>query len=212
MPTCMGSGRMMGGKHGQNPSNFGRSRARWFGIHRFCWIRAPIYCLLMMSEPSNPPYSKWEEVYRFETPGIIQSVIVKEGSGRLTLFFRPSTDPRRIRLSHSIDQGKTWSRPQMTPLPNPLSGISAFITNDNLVVIYNHTEEHQRWPLSASWSRNGGKTWEKVKHLDKFQLEISYPNFILGNNKPSSSSICSVPKPFKVTLGLPQATQVFGNC
>ena len=131
---------------------------------------------------SNPPYSKWEEVYRFETLGIIQSVIVKEGSGRLTLFFRPSTDPRRIRLSHSIDQGKTWSRPQMTPLPNPLSGISAFITNDNLVVIYNHTEEHQRWPLSASWSRNGGKTWEKVKHLDKFQLEISYPNFILGNN------------------------------
>jgi len=131
---------------------------------------------------SNPPYSKWKMAYRFETPGIIQSAIVKEDNGRLALFFRPATDPRKIRLSHSTDQGKTWSQPQMTPLPNPLSGISAFTANNNLVVIYNHTEEHQRWPLSASWSRNGGKTWENVTHLDEVQLEISYPSFILGNN------------------------------
>ena len=50
------------------------------------------------------------------------------------------------------------------------------------MVVYNHTEEHQRWPLSASWSRNGGKTWEKVRHFDEVQLEVSYPSFISGNN------------------------------
>ena len=49
-------------------------------------------------------------------------------------------------------------------------------------MIYNHTEEHQRWPLSASWRRNGSKTWGKVLHIDPVQLEVSYPSFILGNN------------------------------
>ncbi|MBC8286474.1 MAG: exo-alpha-sialidase [Nitrospinae bacterium] len=132
---------------------------------------------------SDPPYSNWQATHRFETPEIIQPAIVKESSGRLTLVFRPSTDPRKIRICHSTNQGKTWTQPQMTSLPNPLSGVSAFSANNNLVVVYNHTEEHQRWPLSASWSRNGGKTWEKVLHLDKVQLEVSYPSFISGNNK-----------------------------
>lgn len=131
---------------------------------------------------SAPPYSKWQMAYRFEAPDIIQSTIVKSDNGILSKFFRPATDPRRIRLSHSTDQGKTWSHPQVTPLPNPLSGISAFLANNNLVVIYNHTEEHQRWPLSMSWSRDGGKTWGKVRHFDEAQLEVSYPSFIMGNN------------------------------
>ncbi|MBT5868318.1 MAG: exo-alpha-sialidase [Nitrospinaceae bacterium] len=131
---------------------------------------------------SIPPYSQWQSTYRFDAPDLIQPVITKENNGRLTLFFRPSTDPKKIRLSYSTDQGKTWSPPQISPLPNPLSGISAFSADNNLVVIYNHTEEHQRWPLSASCSKNGGKTWEKEQHLDKVQLEVSYPSFILGNN------------------------------
>jgi len=129
---------------------------------------------------SNPPYSKWQEAYRFEDPDLIQPAIIKENG--LTLVFRPSTDPRKIRLSHSLDEGKTWSQPEITPLPNPLSGVSAFSANNNLVVIYNHTEEHQRWPLSASWRRNGSKAWGKVLHIDPVQLEVSYPSFILGNN------------------------------
>jgi predicted neuraminidase len=135
---------------------------------------------IMLSSP--PPYSSWQEAYRFDAPEVIQSAIVKEDNGSLTLFFRPATDPRRISLSHSKDQGKTWSHPQTTPLPNPLSGISAFSANNNLVVVYNHTEEHQRWPLSASWSKNGGKSWGDILHLDEVSLEVSYPSFIMGNN------------------------------
>jgi predicted neuraminidase len=131
---------------------------------------------------SSPPYSKWQAAYRFEVPELIQPTLVNENSGRLTLVFRPSTAPRKISLSHSTYQGKTWSQPQMTDLPNPLSGVSAFSANNNLVVVYNHTEEHQRWPLSASWSQNGGKTWKKVQHLDQVPLEVSYPSFIVGNN------------------------------
>jgi predicted neuraminidase len=131
---------------------------------------------------SSPPYSKWQAAYRFETPEVIQPAIVKEQSGKLILLFRPATDPRKISFSVSTDQGKSWSPPQLTALPNPLSGISAFSANNSLVVVYNHTEEHQRWPLSASCSPDGGKTWENVQHLDQVPLEVSYPSFILGNN------------------------------
>ena len=131
---------------------------------------------------SKPPYSKWQEAYRFEAPELIQPAIVKENSGRLTLVFRPSTDPKRVQLSHSTDQGETWSQPQQTPLLNPLSGISAISVNNNLLVIHNHTEEHQRWPLSASWSRNGGKNWEDVRHFDQVHMEVSYPSFIVGSD------------------------------
>ena len=129
---------------------------------------------------SKSPYSKWQETYRFEEHELIQPAIVKENG--LTLVFRPSTDPRKIRLSHSSDQGKTWSPPETTSLPNPLSGVSAFSANNNLVVIYNHTEEHQRWPLSASWRRNGSNFWSEVLHIDPVQLEVSYPSFIAGSD------------------------------
>jgi predicted neuraminidase len=132
---------------------------------------------------SSPPFSKWNIAYCFEAPDVIQSAIVKSDDGKkLHKFFRPATDPRKIRVSHSVDQGKTWSQPKLTPLPNPLSGISAFFANNNLVVVYNHTEEHQRWPLSMSWSKDEGKTWEKVRHFDEAKLEVSYPSFIMGNN------------------------------
>ena len=131
---------------------------------------------------STPPYSKWQMAYRFEASDIIQSVIIKNDSGELSKLFRPAADPKKIRLSHSTDHGKTWSQPQVTPLPNPLSGISAFMFNNNLSVIYNHTEKHQRWPLSAATSVDGGKTWGNVWHIDEAQLEVSYPSFIIGNN------------------------------
>ncbi|MZH03296.1 MAG: hypothetical protein F3745_07870 [Nitrospinae bacterium] len=131
---------------------------------------------------SKPPYSKWVIDYTFENTGLIQAAMVKDDSGKLTLCFRPTSDPRNISLSHSIDQGETWAEPKSTILPNPLSGVSTFSSNNNLVVVYNHTEEHKRSPLSVSRSQDGGNTWNKTWHLDEVPLEVSYPSFILGNN------------------------------
>ncbi len=131
---------------------------------------------------SIPPYTTWEEYYRFEHSDIIQSTIVQESSGLLSLFFRPHTDPRRIWKSFSTDQGRYWSIPTQTPLPNPLSGISAFTVRGNIVMIYNPTDGQKRFPLSSSISRDGGNTWEEPIHLDNSEVEVSYPNFLAGNN------------------------------
>jgi len=129
------------------------------------------------------PYTEWKQSYKFDNRNIIQSTIIKEGSGRLTLFFRPHTDPRRIWQSFSPDQGRFWSNPRQTLLPNPLSGISAFTVNDNIVMIYNPTEGQNRFPLSSSISRDGGFTWEEPEVIDNSDCEVSYPSFYAGKNQ-----------------------------
>lgn len=49
-------------------------------------------------------------------------------------------------------------------------------------MIYNHTLEHKRYPLSVSVSRDMGTTWGEHWNLDNVKVEVSYPSFILGNN------------------------------
>ena len=131
---------------------------------------------------SKPPYSNWEKSYTFKGTDIIQSVLIKNREEHLTMFFRPHSDPRNIWKSHSTDQGDTWTNPDMTTLPNPLSGISAISINNSIAMIYNHTHEHQRYPLSVSVSRNKGATWGEHWNLDNVKVEVSYPSFIPGDN------------------------------
>lgn len=99
------------------------------------------------------------------------------------MFFRPHSDPRNIWKSRSTDQGVSWSIPDITVLPNPLSGISAIQVNNNIAMIYNHTHEHKRYPLSVSLSRDEGTTWEEHWNLDSVEMEISYPSFITGKDQ-----------------------------
>jgi len=130
---------------------------------------------------SEPPYSKWKISYSFKGNDIIQSVLIKNKEEQLIMFFRPHSDPRYIWKSHSTDQGVSWTPPDMTSLPNPLSGISAISVNNSIAMIYNHTHEHKRYPLSVSTSRDEGNTWGEHWSLDNVQVEVSYPSFILGN-------------------------------
>ncbi len=127
---------------------------------------------------SREPYSQWTEIYRFTDSPLIQPVLVREASGRLALFFRPSVEPWRIWRSHSNNDGSTWAVPIRTPLPNPLSGIAAFITGDRMAVVYNHTEELQRHPLSIALSADSGITWSEPRHLETIRYEVCYPSFI----------------------------------
>jgi len=131
---------------------------------------------------SQPPYSNWEISYQFKESDIIQSTLIKTEEDDLIMFFRPHSDPRFIWKSQSCDQGNSWSTPDMTSLPNPLSGISAISKNNAIAMIYNHTHEHQRYPLSVSLSKDGGTTWEENWTLDNVPLEVSYPSFITGKD------------------------------
>jgi predicted neuraminidase len=105
---------------------------------------------------SEPPYSNWKISYSFTKSDIIQSVLIKTREERLTMFFRPHSDPRYIWKSHSTNQGVLWTTPDMTSLPNTLSGFSTISANNSIAMIYNHTHEHRRYPLSVFTSQDGG--------------------------------------------------------
>jgi predicted neuraminidase len=125
---------------------------------------------------SASPYTSWMEAFRFDEP-LIQPSLVRSVDDRLSLYFRPTDAPRQIWRSHSIDSGRAWSTPIRTPLPNPLSGIDAFDAGGMSAVVYNHTELHQRHPLSIAVSPDGGTTWSAPWHIDEVPVEVSYPSF-----------------------------------
>ena len=66
-----------------------------------------------------------------------------------------------------------------TSLPSPLSGSAAFQCDDALCAVYNHTNEHQRYPLSLAYSLDRGVSWSDPVQIDETQLEVSYPSFLI---------------------------------
>jgi predicted neuraminidase len=131
---------------------------------------------------SNVPYDKWEKGPRFDNLDLIQPVLVREKTGRLSLYFRPGGDPRCIWRSHLINQSNSWTTPLRTSLKCPLSGIAAFTVGDNVAIVHNPTDDQNRYPISISVTRNGGTDWGEPMTLDSKNFELSYPSFITGKD------------------------------
>ena len=120
---------------------------------------------------------EWRESHVFEA-SLIQPVLVAKDSSRLYCFFRPGGDERLIWRAQSKDGGRIWSEVIRTSLPSALSGIAAIESRGRLGVIYNHTNEHCRYPLSFAHSEDNGITWSPPFHIDQVEHEVSYPYFI----------------------------------
>ena len=127
---------------------------------------------------SDFPYSSWRIVHRFTDVPLIQPTIVSEPGSCLTMYFRATQEPKRIWRSVSPDGGKSWFTPMQTPLPNPLSGIAAVRTNGCTALVYNHTDLHQRYPLSMAVTKDHGVSWSQPWHFESVEHEVSYPSFI----------------------------------
>ncbi len=113
---------------------------------------------------------------------VIQPVLVRDSADVIQAFFRPKGMPHIIWRARSIDEGNSWSQLIRTNLPCPLSGIAAFATEDALGIVYNHTHEHQRTPLSIATSQDGGVSWSEPWHIDEMGHEASYPSFLFGSD------------------------------
>lgn len=122
----------------------------------------------------------WRLSYQFQDPGLIQGALVRESQSILSIFFRPTKEPEIIYRSLSCDNGRSWSRAIETALPCPLSGIAATQVEGKLCVLYNHSREHKRTPLSLARSLDGGVSWSEPFHLDSVPYEISYPSIYYG--------------------------------
>lgn len=131
-----------------------------------------------------PPYGAWRRTHGFGAFPVIQGSVVAPDADRLIAFFRPSDNPRNSWRSVSNDTGRTWSEPVRMTLPNPMSGIAAFVLGERVGLVYNHTHEHQRHPLSVSWSTGPLNDWSEPRSIDDAGFEVSYPSVLVdGHNQ-----------------------------
>ena len=116
----------------------------------------------------------------------IQPTILVYPSGRLQLLCR--TRQGTISSCWSDNGGNSWSPMVLTQLPNPNSGIDAFMLLDGrALLVYNHTGMVAgRWggprsPLNVALSEDG-LHWSAAAILEDDEGEYSYPAVIESSN------------------------------
>jgi predicted neuraminidase len=115
--------------------------------------------------------------------GPIQPTILQENSGRLVAFHRDSGGPpARVLVSHSMDDGKTWSVARDTDIPNPGSSLEVIrIMDGRWVMIFNRSEA-ARDNLYLAVSSDEGQSWHSYRQLEpapgRDGLQFSYPSII----------------------------------
>ncbi len=115
--------------------------------------------------------------------GAIQPSLLKHGDGKLQVLCRSRQNV--VVQSWSADNGKTWSKPTATELPNPNSGTDAVTLADGRqLIVYNHTTRTRvgdgpagREMLNVALSSDG-KTWKPILTLERDRGEYSYPAVI----------------------------------
>lgn len=133
--------------------------------------------------------SRHTERWQFGDPAIgagsgvpmIQGTLAEVAPGRLLMLMR--TKVGRIWRAESRDVGRTWQRPEATPLRNPNAGIDMVrLPDGRLWLCYNDTDRGRdpmqwelRHPLCVAESADGGGSWHNIATLEAGPGEHSYP-------------------------------------
>ena len=113
--------------------------------------------------------------------GLEQPTVAEAPDGTLLAFFRSSDDEPRIRRSESKDGGMTWTKPTLTDLVHPFSGLEiVYLQNGTLALIYNDKAD-ARDTLTVALSNDHGKTWPHARRLeDTPGGRFDYPSLVQG--------------------------------
>lgn len=117
--------------------------------------------------------------------GNIQPAIAETKSGELVTYMRDNGPaPKRLHISSSADNGKSWSPVRNSDIPNPGSAADIVtLKNGNWILIYND-QERGRYNLSVALSEDYGKTWPWHRKIEDGQnpTQAHYPAIVEGKN------------------------------
>ncbi len=132
----------------------------------------------------DPATRQWTHSNKvFSRMGNLQAGVVELEPGHLLALCRrggdyePGDDGYVVK-TESRDGGRTWSAGVETDFPNPNASVELIkLASGNLLFIYNHSM-HERTPLRAVLSNDGGKTWPRKLDLASGEGSFSYPTAI----------------------------------
>jgi predicted neuraminidase len=111
--------------------------------------------------------------------GAIQPTLWESPPGTVHALLRTACGV--ILRTDSHDGGKTWDPCSRTDLPNNNSGIDALRLEDGRVLlVYNPVGRNwgKRTPLTLAVSKDDGKSWKNLAHLETAPGEYSYPAIV----------------------------------
>jgi predicted neuraminidase len=149
------------------------------------WV-VPVYSEVLgywsfvkISSDGGKTWKKYGKVGRH----CLQPNVVQLRDGSLLMYCRTDT-LKRITMSRSTDNGRHWSKIELTQFKNPNAGICLLaLESGNLVLAWNESETG-RCPLNVALSEDEGKTWPHMKVLETEpeKGEFSYPYMIQAKN------------------------------
>ena len=148
---------------------------------------------------SEDDFKTWtiSDPIRLPMRGAMEPYAAQQANGRITMVMR--TQLGSVFKSESIDDGRTWSKPQTTGLRAPESCpcVATIPGSDVQIVVWNHSEYDMTWashygkrtPLTIALSRDGLQTF-----TDFYDLETD-PNRAFTNPSVmfTSDGFCLIP-------------------
>lgn len=112
--------------------------------------------------------------------GLNQPSLVVRNDGSIDAYMRDDGDePGRIMMSHSEDEGYSWTYAQKSDIPNPGASIEVIeLESGNWILIYNDIDDG-RYSIAAALSDDEGASWRWKRNLEHIEgAGFSYPSVI----------------------------------
>ncbi len=136
----------------------------------------------------DPESHVWEELGKITSgEGNLQPGVVEVAPDHLLAYCRraggygPESRGWIVR-SESRDGGQTWSPGQFTEFRNPNAAIEFLRWRDDALLLIYNDHMHQRTPLAAALSTDGGKTFPQNVNLVEGPGPYAYPYAIAGSD------------------------------
>lgn len=141
-------------------------------------------------------HTTWQEYIMKDSNYLVQPSIIRPvmNDSSLTAYFRDKRSSH-VYCATSRDDGRSWTPPDTTSLPNNDAAIQATVLHSgNVAIVYNPTTS-ARNPISISLSEDHGKTWQYTRPLDYVHeeeegeeddkassVEFSYPSILQSSD------------------------------
>lgn len=122
----------------------------------------------------------WKSSLPIVGRGLNQPSLVVRNDGSIDAYMRDDGDePGKIMISHSDDEGYSWSYAQKSDIPNPGASIEVIkLSSGNWLLVYNDFDDG-RYSIAAAISDDEGKSWKWKRTLENIKGgSFSYPSVI----------------------------------